>query len=350
MIVGFSVGAALTAVGLPGEPWFNSIPIFAVPIAVGIAVLRYRLWDLDLVVDRTLTYGALAVVVTAIYVLMVAGVGALIGGGTRSDVGLAVLATAIAAAVFQPAREAAQAAVRRLVFRAPPDSAGVAVSIRTLGGFRVERAGRPVGTSEWQSKKARQLLKMLVARRGRPWHRERLIDALWPDADGGNLANRLAVAASTVRAVLDPDKVHPNDHFVTGDSDTLRLDPDHVSLDVEHFLATAEVGLRSKGSELEEAESMYRGDFLEEDLYEDWAQPLREEARPPTWRCCGHAPSASSNGGPTPPSSPSSRSSRSTRGTRLRTWQSCRLCTKPAATGRHSAPIDAIAAAWRRSG
>jgi DNA-binding SARP family transcriptional activator len=279
MIVGFSIGAALSALGLPGEPWFNSIPMFAVPVAVGIAVLRYRLCDLDIVVDRTLTYGILAVGITAIYVLMVAGVGGLIGGGTRSDVGLAVLATAIAAAVFQPARQAAQAGVRRLVFRAPSGSPHMPVSIRTLGGFRVERAGRPVGGSEWQSRKARQLLKMLVARRGRPWHREQLIEALWPDAGSGNLANRLAVAASTVRAVLDPDKAHPNDHFLAGDADTLWVVLDHLWVDVDHFLAEADAGLRSRGQELWEAERMYRGDFLEEDLYEDWAQPLREEAR-----------------------------------------------------------------------
>ncbi len=154
-----------------------------------------------------------------------------------------------------------------------------AVSIRTLGGFRVERSGEPVGASGWQSKKARQLLKMLVARRGRSVHREQLIDALWPDEINGKLANRLAVAASTLRGVLDPEKDHASDHFVMGDADTLRLDLDHVTVDVERFLSTAETGLSSAGGELEVAEAMYRGDFLEEDLYEEWAQSLREEAR-----------------------------------------------------------------------
>jgi DNA-binding SARP family transcriptional activator len=258
---------------------FNVIPLFAVPVAVGIAVLRHRLWDLDLVVVRTLTSGVLAFTVAAIYVIVVAGIGGLIGAGTGSDLWLAVLATAIAGAVFQPVREAAGAAARRLVFGAPHGGASTALTVRTLGGFRVERAGQPVSTSAWQSKKARQLLKMLIVRRGRPVHREVLIDALWPGDPSMNLGNRLSVALSTVRAVLDPDKARPNDHFVKADADTLQLDLDHVAVDVELFLATAEVGLRTNGPELDQAAALHHGDFLEEDLFEDWSQPLRDEVR-----------------------------------------------------------------------
>ena len=279
MAVSFAVGVVADAVGFSGAWVFNVVPLLAVPVAVGVAVLRYRLWDLDVVIARTLTYGLVGLTVAAVYVVVVAGVGALIGAGAGSDVWLAALATAIVGAVFHPLRDAAQAGVRRLVFR---DAAGVAqapLSIRTLGGFRVERAGEPVRRSEWQSKKARQLLKMLIARRGRPVHRDVLIDTLWPGASTGNLANRLSVALSTVRSVLDPDKAHPSDHYVKADADTLWLDLDHVAVDVEQFLTMADAGTRTYGHELEAAEALYRGDFLEEDLYEDWAWPLRERAR-----------------------------------------------------------------------
>jgi DNA-binding SARP family transcriptional activator len=280
MLLGFALGALLTALGLPGEPWLNTLPMmFALPIAIGIAVLRHRLWDLDLVVYRGVTYGLVALAITAIYVLMVAAVGAAIGGGTRSDVGLAVLATAMAAAIFQPAREMAQAAARRLLFVSRKASPPTPVTIRTLGGFRLERDGLPVPASEWQSKKARQLLKVLVARRGRPVHREQLMESLWPGEDVEKLSNRLSVAASTVRAVLDPTKAYPPDHYIKGEGSTLRVDLDNLESDLEAFLIAADTALRSGGEDLKVAEAMYRGDFLEEDLYEDWSQPPREEAR-----------------------------------------------------------------------
>src|SRR6185369_7923057 len=57
------------------------------------------------------------------------------------------------------------------------------VVLEALGSFRVLRNGQPVPITDWQSKKARDLLKMLVARRGRPVPRETLIEALWPDQD-----------------------------------------------------------------------------------------------------------------------------------------------------------------------
>jgi DNA-binding SARP family transcriptional activator len=280
MLAGFAIGALLTAVGLPGEPWFNTVPMFTVPIAIAIAVTRYRLWDLDLIIDRTATYGLLALLVTACYVVLIAGLGALIGGRGSSDVWLAVLATAVAAALFQPAREAIQTGVARVLFpprQADPEQAPVV--IRTLGGFHVERAGRPVPASEWRSKKARVLLKLLVANRGRPVHRERLIETLWPGDTSANLANRLAVAVSTLRAVLDPEKRRAGDHYVAGDAETVRLDLGKVSVDVEEFLRAAETSLAQGGAALAAAEELYQGDFLEADIHAEWSQALRDRAR-----------------------------------------------------------------------
>jgi DNA-binding SARP family transcriptional activator len=73
--------------------------------------------------------------------------------------------------------------------------------------------------------------------------------------------------------VLDPERTFPSDHFVvaTGGAVTLRLE--HVQVDVEQFLALAESGAAAA------AERLYSGDYLEEDLYEDWAPPLRDEVR-----------------------------------------------------------------------
>jgi ATP/maltotriose-dependent transcriptional regulator MalT/DNA-binding SARP family transcriptional activator len=162
-----------------------------------------------------------------------------------------------------------------------------AVAIESLGGFRVRRDGRPVRQEEWRSRKARDLLKILLARRGHPTPRELVMEALWPQEDPRKLRNRLSVALSTLRAVLDPDRRFGPDHFVRADRDYLALDLNNVVVDVEILMHEAAAGLKRLGGEsrgdaaerLEHAESLYAGDFLEEDPYEDWAIPLREEAR-----------------------------------------------------------------------
>jgi DNA-binding SARP family transcriptional activator len=162
-----------------------------------------------------------------------------------------------------------------------------AVAIQSLGGFRIVRDGDPVGPTEWQSKKARDLLKILVSRRGRPTPRETLIELLWPDEDPGPLANRLSVALTTVRTILDPGKRHPSDRFVVAEKTTISLDLTNVEVDVERFLADYDAAGRfaragrvdEARAKMQAAEEAYAGDFLEEDAYEDWAIPLREEAR-----------------------------------------------------------------------
>ena len=274
------------------------------PVAIGVAVLRHRLYQIEVVVDRTLVAAGLAAFVTLVYLAVVAGIGAAIASTAGAQVGLATLATAIIAVAFQPLRARLHRHTSRLVYRSPiaePDAAAAPVepdrepaapaappevAVRTLGGFRVFRDGEPVPASAWQSKKARTLLKVLIARRGRPTPREALMELLWPGDDPVRLANRLSVALATLRAVLDPVKHHPPEYFVTTDREAVRLELAHVSVDVERFLAHADAGLAARRggrtrealAHFEAAEALYAGDFLEEDAYEDWASALREDA------------------------------------------------------------------------
>lgn len=159
-----------------------------------------------------------------------------------------------------------------------------AVRIECLGGFRVLRAGKPVPLSDWPSRKARDLLKILVSRRCRPVPRTQLLDLLWPDEDESVASPRLSVALSTVRSVLDPGKRFAADRFVRADRAAVWLDGAEAPVDVEEFLRDARAGIDAGGSGrgvllLRAAESAYAGDFLEEDVYADWASGLREEAR-----------------------------------------------------------------------
>ena len=100
----------------------TSIGFTALPVSIGIAVLRYRLYDIDVVISRALVYGALAAFITAVYVGIVVGIGTLVGGGGRPNLVLSILATAIVAVGFQPVRERVQKVANRLVYgkRATP--------------------------------------------------------------------------------------------------------------------------------------------------------------------------------------------------------------------------------------
>ncbi|HXZ98948.1 MAG TPA: BTAD domain-containing putative transcriptional regulator [Candidatus Binatia bacterium] len=161
-----------------------------------------------------------------------------------------------------------------------------AVRIESLGGFSVVRGGQPVKASEWQSKRARDLLKLLVARRGRPASRGYLMDTLWPDEGGERVSNRLSVALTTVRGVLDPRRASTTEPILA-DKDAVALNLAALDVDLEAFMSAAEDGLRQlrRGDAdagirlLERAAAMYSGDFLEENPYDDWAVPAREEAR-----------------------------------------------------------------------
>lgn len=158
-----------------------------------------------------------------------------------------------------------------------------ALAIHSLGVFRLLRGGIPVPKAEWQSRKARDLLRILVARR-RPVPREQLIEWLWPDADPARSGHRLSALLSTVREVLVPGD--PARGPLCGDELTVWLDTGQIRVDVEEFLARAETALAAHHDRhpraielLRSAVDGYTGAFLEDDPYHDWAQPLAEELR-----------------------------------------------------------------------
>ena len=157
------------------------------------------------------------------------------------------------------------------------------VSIQTLGVFRVRRDGVPIPNTAWKSKKARDLLKILVARR-RPTPREQLMELLWPEVNPNLAGNRLSVLLSTVREVLQPQPTGEGPLVTTGGS--VSLNPTEVRVDVEDFLTQANAALnahrrREPGAagQLEAAVTAHTGDFLEEDPYQEWAATLAEEVR-----------------------------------------------------------------------
>ncbi|WP_109471037.1 sensor histidine kinase [Ornithinimicrobium cavernae] len=102
-----------------GTPLLGLLTLPLVPLAAGVAIVRYRLYDIDLVISRTLVGGILLLLISVGYVGVVVGVGALL---PVSDRVLALAATAAVAVVFEPVRRRAQTLVDRLVYgrRATP--------------------------------------------------------------------------------------------------------------------------------------------------------------------------------------------------------------------------------------
>jgi signal transduction histidine kinase len=144
----------------------------ALPVAAGVAIFKYRLYDIDVVISRTLVYGSLAVFITAVYVGIAVGFGALIGGGGKPNLGLSIVATAIVAVGFQPVRERLQKVANRLVYgrRATP--------YEVLSQFS-ERVAESYAVDDVMPRMARVLAEGTGAQRADVWLRS---GATWHDA------------------------------------------------------------------------------------------------------------------------------------------------------------------------
>jgi hypothetical protein len=115
ILAAFAVGASPVLLG-----WVAGIYVAILPLALGAAILRYRLYDLDRIVSRALGYGLLTVLLGGGYAVVVLGLGQLLG----QDSSLAVAgATLAVAALFQPVRRRVQEAVDRRFNRRRHDAA-----------------------------------------------------------------------------------------------------------------------------------------------------------------------------------------------------------------------------------
>jgi signal transduction histidine kinase len=97
--------------------WLDAIfPFFlvSIPVAIGMSVLKYRLYDVDVVINRTLVYGALSACIVAFYALAVGALGAAFRA--QGDLAISLVATGVAAVLFQPLRQRLQRGVNRLMY------------------------------------------------------------------------------------------------------------------------------------------------------------------------------------------------------------------------------------------
>jgi signal transduction histidine kinase len=151
--IGFAIGI-LTIPSGPAAVFALLTPL--IPVAAGIAILKYHLYDIDVVISKALVIGLLAVFITAVYVAIVVGIGQLVG--TTSSPALSIAATVVVAVLFQAVRERVRRLANRLVYgeRATPYEVMAGFSARVADApstdevlpQMAEAAGRGVGAVE----------------------------------------------------------------------------------------------------------------------------------------------------------------------------------------------------------
>jgi DNA-binding SARP family transcriptional activator len=162
------------------------------------------------------------------------------------------------------------------------------LQVRCLGSFEVSLGWDKLDS--WRSNKAKLLLKYLIAQRGRPVPKDVLMETLWPECDplAGN--NNLKAAVHALRQTLNLNGKDANDQgvafYVLFLEGSYMINPQaELWVDVDEFERHCAVGRRlEKEGQIDEAmrayelaEGLYRGDYLEDDPYEEWAL-LRREA------------------------------------------------------------------------
>jgi signal transduction histidine kinase len=152
---------AFAANWFPNAAWghFISLHLFLIgatliPLAIGVSVLRYRLWQMDVLLNRTLVYGGLTAVIILLYILVVGAAGVWLHN--ESNVLWAVFMTGLIAVLVNPLRQRLQTAVNRLMYGERDDP----ITVLTALGRRLEETAVPTEILPVLVQTIRQSLKL----------------------------------------------------------------------------------------------------------------------------------------------------------------------------------------------
>ena len=151
------------------------------------------------------------------------------------------------------------------------------VEIDLLGGFVVTVDGVAKPAAQWHRRHAAALVKLLALAPRARLHRDRVIDALWPDVGLDVALPRLHKAAHFARQALDS-----RDAVVLKDEVVSLFPSASVEVDATVFEAAADAALKSGPDSVEpcvKAIALYRGDLLPDDLNEPWSEEPRDRLR-----------------------------------------------------------------------
>ena len=171
---------------------------------------------------------------------------------------------------------------------AGPAGADERLRIRVLGPMQLE-AGGAVLEGDWLTHRPGQVLKYLVAARGRSVTADELLGAFWPQTDGTPAATNVRQAVHALRDRMEPDRERQaGSRFIAGRrGGGYELAGGMVVVDADLFAAAAEAGLgalrdgdvtRAEAA-LTRATALYRGDFLADEPDAEWALPERARLR-----------------------------------------------------------------------
>jgi signal transduction histidine kinase len=230
--VTFALSVPLS-VSVPILDVLSALSLLFLYAAIAIAVLRYRLYEIDVVIGKTVVFAVLAAFITAVYIALVVGVGTIVGN-RRSPL-LSALAAAIVAVAFQPARQAARRLANRAVYgkRATP--------YEVLSGF-TERAAEAYSTEDVLPRLVRVLAEGMGVDEARVWlsvGHELRPAAAWP-VDGTIRAIPLA-GGDEMPAFPDSEHAFPVRHggellgaisVIPATNDPLGLERERLAADV----------------------------------------------------------------------------------------------------------------------
>lgn len=168
-----------------------------------------------------------------------------------------------------------------------PQASRPSLRIYLLGKFRVLLGNTEIPAARWKSRKAKTLLQFLIHSRPRGYsNKEVLMELLWPEEAPGRTAKRFHVALASLRKTLEPEIVRGvTSSYISRVGDSYSIDLGEEGwVDLENFTAELERARKETDPETSiahflQAESLYGGDFLEEDLYSEWCSGAREKFR-----------------------------------------------------------------------
>jgi signal transduction histidine kinase len=207
----FVTAAALVAVTFIVQTFYSTAGMeFLVDLsllflwaAIGIAILKYRLYEIDVVINRAVVYATLAVFITVVYVGVVVGVGGAVGN--QRSPWLSAVAAAIVAVAFQPVRQWARRLADRVVYgrRATP--------YEVLSDF-TERISGAYSSEDVLPRMAQIVAAGTGADRATIWLRVGNELEVAATSDGGPVVSPLRVAGDALPAMVEPGSAFPVEH------------------------------------------------------------------------------------------------------------------------------------------
>jgi len=171
-----------------------------------------------------------------------------------------------------------------LLLRKVRQAAAPGLRIYLLGKFSAYIGDEKIPDHKWKNRKARTLFTFLAFNASRGYlKKDLLMELLWPDGDARKTAKRLHVTLAALRKILEPDIVRGTPSaYLLSNGDAYRLHTGNGGwIDTDAF--ASEIGRARQSDEPSEAvacyrkaESIFQGDFLEEDRYAEWCREPRE--------------------------------------------------------------------------